>query len=97
MKRKFLSLLLAAALCLPASAYAAPAEVAVSGDVDGDGAITAMDALLTLQSAAQTTALSSAQQTAADVGGAVGAVVGGDIYIDKPGRVVLSVDAVYQL
>ena len=28
---------------------------------------------------------------------AVGAVVGGDIYIDKPGRVVLSVDAVYQL
>ena len=72
MKRKFLSLLLAAALCLPASAYAAPAEVAVSGDVDGDGAITAMDALLTLQSAAQTTALSSAQQTAAEVGGAVG-------------------------
>ena len=69
MKRKFLSLLLAVALCLPASAYAAPAEVAVSGDVDGDGAITAMDALLTLQSAAQTTALSPAQQTAADVGG----------------------------
>lgn len=44
----------------------------MSGDVDGDGAITAMDALLTLQSAAQTTALSPAQQTAADVGGAVG-------------------------
>ena len=35
--------------------------------------------------------------TARRLCGAVGAVVGGDIYIDKPGRVVLSVDAVYQL
>lgn len=49
-----------------------PTSTFVRGDVDGDGAVTVVDALMTLQAAAGKVTLTDAQQRVADVDGSAG-------------------------
>ena len=62
----------AAASELVAAQQALAAKTILSGDVDENGRIDAVDALLTLQAAAQKVTLTKAQTIAADVDGEAG-------------------------